>query len=37
VLTNNGILLLYNGKKNPQKGDGRFNPNSYCAGQVLFE
>lgn len=37
VLTNNGILLLYNGKNNPQKGDKRFTGNAYCAGQVLFD
>jgi predicted GH43/DUF377 family glycosyl hydrolase len=37
VITNDGILLLYNGKNNPQKGDARFNGNSYCAGQVLFD
>ena len=36
VLTDKGILLLYNGKNNPQKGDKRFNGNAYCAGQVLF-
>ncbi len=37
VLTDKGILLLYNGKNNPQKGDKRFNGNAYCAGQVLFD
>jgi predicted GH43/DUF377 family glycosyl hydrolase len=37
VLTDNGILLLYNGKNNPQTGDRRFNGNAYCAGQVLFD
>lgn len=37
VLTDRGILLLYNGKNNPQKGDHRFNGNAYCAGQVLFD
>ncbi len=36
VITENGILLLYNGKNNPQKGDKRFTGNAYCAGQVLF-
>lgn len=36
VLTDKGILLLYNGKNNPQKGDRRFTGNAYCAGQVLF-
>lgn len=37
VMTDKGILLLYNGKNNPQSGDKRFNGNSYCAGQVLFD
>jgi beta-1,2-mannosidase len=37
VLTDKGILLLYNGKNNPTKGDKRFTPNSYCGGQVLFD
>lgn len=37
VLTDKGILLLYNGKNNPQKGDRRFTGNAYCAGQVLFD
>lgn len=37
VLTEAGILLLYNGKNNPTKGDSRFTPNSYCGGQVLFD
>jgi beta-1,2-mannosidase len=37
VLTDKGILLLYNGKNNPTKGDPRFNGNAYCAGQVLFD
>jgi predicted GH43/DUF377 family glycosyl hydrolase len=37
VLTDKGILLLYNGKNNPQTGDKRFTGNAYCAGQVLFE
>ncbi|NTS40912.1 hypothetical protein HRG84_08330 [Flavisolibacter sp. BT320] len=37
VVTDKGILLLYNGKNNPQKGDKRFTGNAYCAGQVLFD
>jgi predicted GH43/DUF377 family glycosyl hydrolase len=37
ILTDKGILLLYNGKNNPQKGDRRFTGNAYCAGQVLFD
>lgn len=38
VMTDKGILLLYNGKNaSGDKGDKRFTPNSYCAGQVLFD
>ncbi|MBC7873248.1 MAG: hypothetical protein H7Y01_04590 [Ferruginibacter sp.] len=38
VMTDKGILLLYNGKNAAgDKGDKRFTPNSYCAGQVLFD
>jgi len=37
IMTNNGIILFYNGKNHPGSGgDKRFNGNSYCAGQVLF-
>ena len=37
ILTDKGILLLYNGKNNPEKGDPRFNKGTYSAGQVLFD
>lgn len=38
VITDKGILLLYNGKNKPADGgDRRFNGNAYCAGQVLFD
>lgn len=38
IWTEKGIVLLYNGKNNGgQKGDKRFTPNSYCAGQALFD
>lgn len=38
LITENGILLLYNGKNNGSgKGDKRFNDDSYSAGQVLFD
>ena len=38
ILTNKGIVLLYNGKnKAGEEGDKRFNANSYCAGQALFD
>ncbi|TDE12853.1 glycoside hydrolase family 130 protein [Dyadobacter psychrotolerans] len=38
ILTEKGILLLYNGKNDKgADGDLRYTPNSYCAGQVLFD
>lgn len=39
VVTENGILLLYNGKNhnNPDKSDRRFTTGAYCAGQVLMD
>lgn len=37
VLTDKGILLLYNGKNHAEKGDMRFAKKSYSAGQVLFD
>ncbi|WP_286831816.1 glycoside hydrolase family 130 protein [Sphingobacterium sp. UBA6308] len=37
ILTDKGILLLYNGKNHPEKGDKRFNKGTYSAGQVLFD
>lgn len=38
VITEKGILLLYNGKnRSGENGDQRFNANAYCAGQVLFD
>jgi predicted GH43/DUF377 family glycosyl hydrolase len=37
ILTDKGILLLYNGKNDPEKGDKRFNAGTYSAGQVLFD
>lgn len=37
IMTAKGILLLYNGKNNPRNGDSRFQGNSYCGGQVLFD
>lgn len=37
IVTDKGIVLLYNGKNNPgDKGDKRFTGNAYCAGQMLF-
>lgn len=37
IMTDKGILLFYNGKNNPANGDKRFQGNSYCGGQVLFD
>lgn len=38
VLTDDGIVLLYNGKNlGNENRDKRFHPNTYCAGQVLFD
>lgn len=38
LLTKYGILLFYNGKnKRGKDGDSRYNADSYCAGQVLFD
>lgn len=37
IVTKDGILLMYNGKNRADsRGDKRYTPNSYCAGQVLF-
>lgn len=36
VLTDRGIVLLYNGKNDGGGGDPRFTPGAYCAGQMLF-
>ncbi|MDR2270705.1 MAG: glycoside hydrolase family 130 protein [Sphingobacterium sp.] len=37
IMTENGILLFYNGKNHSENGDLRFNKNTYSAGQVLFD
>ncbi|MDR3309318.1 MAG: glycoside hydrolase family 130 protein [Tannerella sp.] len=38
ILTDNGIILLYNGKNQTnEKRDTRFNAGTYSAGQVLFD
>lgn len=38
VVTDAGILLLYNGKNAAgERGDGVCTPGSYCAGQALFD
>jgi predicted GH43/DUF377 family glycosyl hydrolase len=38
LMTDKGIILFYNGKNKGGEGrDTRFNANSYCAGQALFD
>ena len=38
IMTDKGILLLYNGKnKSGAEGDTLYTANSYCAGQALFD
>ncbi len=38
VITDNGILLMYNGKNSTgDRGDVNYTANSYCAGQALFD
>ncbi len=38
VMTDKGIVLLYNGKNaGDERRDKRFTANTYCAGQVLFD
>lgn len=38
LITKRGILLFYNGKNKPgDEGDTHYSPDSYCAGQVLFD
>lgn len=36
VMTDRGIVLLYNGKNNATGGDKNYTTNAYCAGQILF-
>lgn len=37
VLTDKGIVVLYNGKNNPVSGDHALSPNEYCGGEALFD
>lgn len=37
IITEQGILLLYNGKNDPKYGDNRFTKGTYSGGQVLFD
>ncbi|MGN6178660.1 MAG: hypothetical protein ACTHNW_05740, partial [Mucilaginibacter sp.] len=36
VMTNKGIVLLYNGKNDANVGDKNYTSNAYCGGQALF-
>jgi len=37
VLTDAGIVVLYNGKNDPGHGDPALGPNAYAAGEALFD
>jgi len=37
VLTDEGIVLIYNGKNSPKTGDSTLAPNLYTGGQLLFD
>ena len=37
VLTDKGIVVLYNGKNAPKDGDKTLGPNAYAAGEALFD
>lgn len=37
MLTDKGILVMNNGKNDPEHGDPALGPNAYAAGQALFE
>ena len=37
ILTDDGIVLLYNGKNSILRGDPLVAPHAYCAGQLLFD
>ncbi|HEY3705498.1 MAG TPA: GDSL-type esterase/lipase family protein [Terracidiphilus sp.] len=37
VLTDKGIVVLYNGKNAPAGGDPSMGPNAYAAGEALFD
>lgn len=37
ILTEKGIVLLYNGKNSVEHGDPKIPPKAYSAGQVLFD
>ena len=37
VLTDKGIVVINNGKNDPENGDPALGPNAYAAGQALFQ
>jgi predicted GH43/DUF377 family glycosyl hydrolase len=37
LLTEHGIILMYNGKNSPEHGDTTLTPNLYTCGQLLFD
>ena len=37
IYTEDGIILLYNGKNKVDEGDPNYITNTYCAGQALFD
>ncbi|WP_456421742.1 glycoside hydrolase family 130 protein [Lutibacter sp.] len=37
IITDEGILLIYNSKNSSEYGDSKIPPNTYAAGQVLFD
>ena len=37
VLTDRGIVVIYNGKNDPEHGDPELGPNAYAAGEALFD
>lgn len=37
ILTDKGIVLIYNGKNAVVDGDPRFPPSTYCSGQLLLD
>jgi predicted GH43/DUF377 family glycosyl hydrolase len=36
IVTGKGIVVIYNGKNDPEHGDPELGPNAYAAGQALF-
>ena len=36
MLTDRGIVVMNNGKNDPENGDPELGPNAYAAGQALF-